>query len=61
MDKGQRVLFSTISLRIWINVRITLFFSIREYFWEEDKDILLNKWRLVKGGLSSCSGRQKEF
>lgn len=28
---------------------------------EEDKDILLDKWRLVKGGLSSLTEGKKEF
>ncbi len=52
--------FPPISLRIWISVRITLFFSIRgKILLEEDKDILLDKWRLVKGGLPSLTEAKK--
>ncbi|MFR8338635.1 MAG: hypothetical protein ACLVAW_19250 [Eisenbergiella massiliensis] len=52
MDKGQGVL-STHITSIWISVRITLFFSIGENPSGRGWDILLDKWRLVKGGLSS--------
>ena len=63
MEKGGRgVLFPHISPPIWINAQTILFLSIVEKsLLEEDKDALLDSWRLVKGDRASLTPERKPF
>lgn len=63
MDKGGKgVLFSThITSDLDKCADNIVFLHQGKILLEEDKDILLDKWRLVKGGLSSLTEGKKEF
>lgn len=63
MDKGGKgVLFSThITSDLDKCADNIVFLHQGKILLEEDKDILLDKWRLVKGGLSPLQEGKKEF
>lgn len=63
MDKGGKgVLFSThITSDLDKCADNIVFLHQGKILLEEDKDILLDKWRLVKGGLSSLTEGKKEL